>query len=84
MRGMRAILRDADSAPPTVQGKPSLARRPFSVSIFIGPEGGFTAREADHARRYGIIPVSLGPRILRADTAALVAATVVLYELEDL
>jgi len=84
MRSMRAMLRDSDSPPPMVQGKPSLVRRPFSVSIFIGPEGGFTAREADHARRYGIVPVSLGPRILRADTAALVAATVVLYELEDL
>ncbi len=62
----------------------SSARRPFSIHIFIGPEGGFTAREIDQARRYGLTPVSLGPRILRAETAGLVATTMVLYHLGDL
>jgi len=54
------------------------------VSIFVGPEGGFSADEVEHARRAGIGPVSLGRRILRAETAGLVAATAVLYELGDL
>ena len=59
-------------------------KKPFIVSIFIGPEGGFTPDEAKLAQHYGIRPVTLGPRILRAETAGLVAATVVLHELGDL
>ena len=58
--------------------------RPFSVNIFVGPEGGLTQAEIDQAKRFGIMPVTLGPRILRAETAGLVAATAVLYELGDL
>ena len=58
--------------------------RPFSVSLFIGPEGGLTADEIEVARRYQAQPVSLGPRILRAETAGLVAASAILYELGDL
>jgi 16S rRNA (uracil1498-N3)-methyltransferase len=38
----------------------------------------------DLAQRYGIQPVTLGPRILRAETAGLVAATAIFYELDDL
>jgi 16S rRNA (uracil1498-N3)-methyltransferase len=59
-------------------------KKPFIVSLFIGPEGGFTADEAELARRYGVQTVTLGPRILRAETAGLVAATAILYELGDL
>lgn len=50
------------------------------VSLFIGPEGGFAGSEIDAARGHGVHPVSLGPRILRADTAGLVAASVILFE----
>ncbi len=53
--------------------------RPFNVSLLIGPEGGFSRAEVDLARDYGIRPVSLGPRILRAETAGVVAAALVLY-----
>lgn len=58
--------------------------RPFSINIFIGPEGGFTPQEMEEARNYGLIPVTLGPRVLRAETAGLVSATTVLYEMGDL
>jgi 16S rRNA (uracil1498-N3)-methyltransferase len=58
--------------------------RPFSVSLFIGPEGGFTTEEISVAEDYGIRPVTLGPRIMRAETAAIVAAAAVFYELGDL
>jgi 16S rRNA (uracil1498-N3)-methyltransferase len=57
---------------------------PFSVNLFVGPEGGFTPEEVELARQYGVIPISLGPRILRAETAGLVAAAAILYELGDL
>ena len=78
------LVEDPDNLPPIVQGQASFIRRPFSIHIFIGPEGGFTPREVDQALRYGVTPVSLGPRILRAETAALVATAVVLYHLEDI
>jgi 16S rRNA (uracil1498-N3)-methyltransferase len=58
--------------------------RPFSISIFIGPEGGLTQDEMEAARRYGLRSVSLGPRILRAETAGVAAASAILYELGDL
>lgn len=48
------------------------------VRLFIGPEGGFSAGEIALAQRHGAIPVTLGPRILRAETAAIVAAALAL------
>jgi 16S rRNA (uracil1498-N3)-methyltransferase len=57
---------------------------PMSIDLFIGPEGGFTRDEVDLAQRYGVVPVTLGPRILRAETAGLVSASAILYELGDL
>jgi 16S rRNA (uracil1498-N3)-methyltransferase len=59
-------------------------RPPFSINLFIGPEGGFTPAELVQAQRYGAIPITLGPRILRAETAGLVAAAAILHELGDL
>ncbi|MGI6488801.1 MAG: 16S rRNA (uracil(1498)-N(3))-methyltransferase [Syntrophomonadaceae bacterium] len=54
------------------------------VFIHIGPEGGFSMSEVETARRCGLFLAGLGPRILRAETAALAALTTVLYELGDL
>jgi len=59
-------------------------RPPFSINLLVGPEGGFTSDELAQAQRYGAKPVTLGPRILRAETAGLVAASAILYELGDL
>ena len=84
VRSIHSVLTEPSSASVTVQGKTMLMRRPFSISVFVGCEGGFTSHEVDQALRYGILPVTLGPRILRAETAALVAATIILYQLEDL
>lgn len=54
------------------------------VSLFIGPEGGFTRSEVAFARECGVLPVTLGRRTLRAETAGLVAASAVFYECGDL
>ena len=66
----------------TVRLSDALARCNFAagarIQVYIGPEGGFTADEVDLARRHGIVPVTLGPRILRAETAGLVAAAAIL------
>lgn len=50
-----------------------LDREPRSVAVLIGPEGGFSLLEIEKAREYGFQTVSLGPRILRAETASVVA-----------
>jgi 16S rRNA (uracil1498-N3)-methyltransferase len=55
-----------------------------AVSLFIGPEGGFEAEEVRRAREAGVEVVSLGRRILRSETAGIVAAAAVLYELGEL
>lgn len=54
-----------------------------SYVALIGPEGGFTEEEAAAAAVAGVQRVSLGPRILRAETAALAALTAVMYEKGD-
>jgi 16S rRNA (uracil1498-N3)-methyltransferase len=53
---------------------------PPRVMILIGPEGGWSAREREWAERYGVEPVSLGRLILRTETAALVAASILQWE----
>jgi len=54
------------------------------VSLFVGPEGGFTEGEAEVARRAGARVVSLGPRILRAETAAIVGSALLLMQCGEL
>jgi len=58
--------------------------QPQKVSFFIGPEGGFSQEEVEKAQRAGAKVVSLGPRILRAETAALAVSSIILYTLGDL
>jgi len=51
-----------------------------SVALLIGPEGGFAENEVQRAKDCGIVPISLGRRILRTETAAVVASSLILYE----
>ena len=53
-----------------------------SVSIFVGPEGGFAEEEIRAARDLGMDVISLGRRILRTDTAAIAAMTMVMLTCE--
>ena len=55
-----------------------------NASVLIGPEGGFTLEEAEAIEHSGGQSVTLGPRILRAETAAIASISVVQYELGDL
>ena len=57
---------------------------PVAVALLIGPEGGFTDKEIRLAQASSAKPVSLGSRILRTETAAVVASAVILYELGEL
>ena len=58
--------------------------RAQSISIVIGSEGGLTDEEAAYARGRGIEPVSMGRRIFRAETAGIIAAAAVLYEMGEM
>lgn len=60
------------------------AEQPTSVALLIGPEGGFTEAEVDLAKHGQFKPIRIGPRILRTETAALTALSVIQYELGDL
>jgi len=55
--------------------------RPRSVLILIGPEGDFTPAEFSLARRHGCQPITLGPIILRVETAAIYCLSILSYEL---
>ena len=67
-RGIREVLRD-----PRYEGTKIF-------HLVIGPEGGFSGDEIDQARRAGFLPVSLGRRVLRVETAALAVLAIVQYE----
>ena len=69
----QTMLRDA------LQSSPA---PPRSVLVAVGPEGGWTDAEAAAARRAGFVSVSLGPRILRTETAPLVLLSQILFVLE--
>jgi 16S rRNA (uracil1498-N3)-methyltransferase len=51
----------------------SISLAPDRATLLVGPEGGFAADEVASARAAGWLPISLGPRILRAETAAITA-----------
>jgi 16S rRNA (uracil1498-N3)-methyltransferase len=54
------------------------------LRLFVGPEGGFSSAEAASAQAAGALTVSLGPRLLRAETAGPVLAALALYQAGDL
>ncbi len=62
-----------------------LRQRPTQkICVMVGPEGGFTEEEVKSAEKKGFIPVKLGQRILRTETAAVVLVGILQYELGDL
>jgi 16S rRNA (uracil1498-N3)-methyltransferase len=69
--GLRLVL--SPSAPGSLAG---LASLPNKVELLIGPEGGLDDDELNAARTAGFTPVRLGPRVLRTETAAVVALSV--------
>lgn len=58
----------------------SLPARPETVGIFIGPEGDFSPRELQAILSAGAVPVTFGPNVLRVETAAIHALSVLRYE----
>ena len=56
-------------------------QEPKNLCLAIGPEGDFTPAEYDLARAQGFMPMSLGPLVLRVETAALYAMSAIVHEL---
>lgn len=54
-----------------------------SIAVFIGPEGGFAPEEVELAAERGFLPVTLGKRILRTETAGMTVLSVLMYHLEE-
>ena len=61
-----------------------LDSRPHEVSLFIGPEGGFEPSEIELAEAEGAIIVTMGPRVMRSETAGIVATALVLDALGEM
>ena len=53
---------------------------PVQINVFIGPEGGFSESEITLAVSQNVMPVTLGPRILRTETAGIVVIAAIMYE----
>jgi 16S rRNA (uracil1498-N3)-methyltransferase len=66
--GTRVVLLEMEGPPPLAG-----VGRPAALLLFVGPAGGFAPAEAERLRAAGYVAASLGPRILRAETAAVAA-----------
>lgn len=73
LESLRPSLREA-----LEKGEPGAE---LTVNLFIGPEGGFTEEEVELAQSLGVHVFGLGPRTLRAETAALAVCALLQYEL---
>lgn len=72
---------EADGVP-TIRAALTNSPDPAAVSVIVGAEGGFSPEEAVRAIRAGCIPVNLGPRILRCETAPDYALSAISYHFE--
>lgn len=67
----------------TIERRPISLPEGLGVSLFIGPEGGFTLEEVELAYERGFLPITLGPRILRSETAAVAGVAIISYLFGD-
>ncbi|HLY16465.1 MAG TPA: RsmE family RNA methyltransferase [Bryobacteraceae bacterium] len=79
--GLRYFLDEKPGAPPLICAIPAAAQRRDSdaAALLTGPEGGWTEAERDATAAAGWAPVSLGPLILRAETAAITGAALLVH-----
>ena len=57
-------------------------RNAKNICVFIGPEGGFSEQEIELCNKNNIIPITLGNRILRTETASMYTTSIIMYELD--
>jgi 16S rRNA (uracil1498-N3)-methyltransferase len=76
--GHRYFLEEMAGTRPIVRALPAERPAEAEVSLLAGPEGGWTDSERERAAAAGWAPVSLGPQVLRAETAVMAAVAVVM------
>jgi 16S rRNA (uracil1498-N3)-methyltransferase len=81
---LRIVFWEKSCEPLTAQRFSGSPAGPASVLIVLGPEGGFAEEEVRAAEAAGFISASLGPRVLRAETAAIAACAIVQHLFGDL
>ncbi len=80
--GLRLVLWEREGAKlKEVLGK---AEEKLKIFFVVGPEGGFSQEEIHTAEELGFIPVHLGKRVLRAETASLCFLSILQYERGDI
>ena len=76
------LIADPGAAQTVAEAVTGASSAPAAVAIYIGPEGGWTVEERERLVADGALPVSLGPRRLRVETAAIVTLAQTLSALE--
>ncbi len=56
-----------------------LTSKPKTIALFVGAEGGFDIEEISLAKEFGVLSATLGPRILRCETAPISATSIIMY-----
>jgi len=79
--GLKLLLWEKEGEPLKKILRPHLRQKIYAM---VGPEGGFTDGEVKLAREKGFVPIKLGQRILRTETAAITLVGILQYELGDL
>jgi len=79
--GLKLLLWEKEGEPLRKNLGPHLPKKIYAM---VGPEGGFTEGEVRLAKERGFIPIKLGQRILRTETAAITLIGILQYELGDL
>jgi len=81
---LKIVFWEEESKPVNKELPVSNVKPPEKIFILLGPEGGFTLKEVESAKENGFITASLGPRILRAETATIAACTLLQYLFGDM
>jgi 16S rRNA (uracil1498-N3)-methyltransferase len=79
--GLKLLLWEKGGEPLKKLLRPHPSKKIYAM---VGPEGGFTEGEVKFAKERGFIPIKLGQRILRTETAAIILIGILQYELGDL
>ncbi len=73
------LIGDSFGSPPLLATLLPKLQKAMLLNIFIGPEGGFSESEIKVSKKVGVLPCSLGPRILRTETAGVAVASAILF-----
>lgn len=81
-RGLRIVPWEGEQRLRLASYLRELPEPPATVSLFLGPEGGYDEEEMNLAQECGAALVTLGRRVMRSETAAIIAAGIVMHELD--